>query len=110
MARTAYNGVNLSVLKDKINTIEKLTQDVKALQKDMREITASAQEMGVNIWALKIATKLQNMNPAKRNDFLLWLQVLCDVLGVWDQATLFDEPKVPQAPASGELVELFRGS
>lgn len=87
----------LTGLVGRIEAAKSVNDDARS---DLGNIYKEADDMGFNRQALKMAVKLRNMEPEKRNDYLSSLQAYCDFLGVWTQGSLFGEdPQVPSPPA-----------
>ena len=80
------------------NEIDRLKSKLDDASMDHAGVYKRAEAAGANKKALKLATQLRNMEPAKRQDYLASLDFYCRALGVFAQGDLFSDAEqgVPQ--------------
>ena len=73
MAETEVGGIDSSRLTSLIERIERLEEEKKGIQSDIRDIFAEAKGVGFDVKIMKAIIKLRKMNQADRDEqeFLL---------------------------------------
>ena len=99
---SAQAGVNLDRLVKLAERYETKQAKVAELRGDVGSVIKEVEDLGFNKAAFKLAVKLRNMEPEKRQDFLSSLNAYCDKLGVWAQSELFDDAAQGVGPENGK--------
>lgn len=60
----------MATVEDYITRIERLEQEKKDIQQDIKEVYMEAKANGINKKALKMAIKLRKMDPDERNNLM----------------------------------------
>ena len=68
-------GVDAPRLRSLIERIERLEEEKKELQSDIRDIFAEAKSAGFDVKALRTVLKLRKMNAADRNEQENWVAI-----------------------------------
>jgi len=73
MAETEVGGIDSTRLNSLIERIERLEEEKKGIQSDIRDIFAEAKGVGFDVKIMKAIIKLRKMNQADRDEqeFLL---------------------------------------
>jgi len=66
-------GVDAQRLRSLVERIERLEEEKKELQSDIRDIFAEAKSAGFDVKALRTVLKLRKMNAADRNEQENWV-------------------------------------
>ena len=73
MSETEVGGIAVDRLRSLIERIERLEEEKKAIQSDIRDIFAEAKGAGFDVKIMRAVLKLRKMNAADRDetDFLI---------------------------------------
>lgn len=73
MSETEVGGVNVDRLRSLIERIERLEEEKKAIQSDIKDIFAEAKSAGFDVKIMRAVLKLRKMEAADRDktDFLI---------------------------------------
>ena len=66
-------GIDASRLRSLVERIERLEEEKKELQSDIRDIFAEAKSAGFDVKALRTVLKLRKMNAADRDEQENWV-------------------------------------
>ena len=69
-------GIDISRLRSLVERIERLEEEKKELQSDIRDIYAEAKSAGFDVKALRTVLKLRKMNAADRDEQENWVATL----------------------------------
>jgi len=69
-------GIDASRLRSLVERIERLEEEKKELQSDIRDIFAEAKSAGFDVKALRTVLKLRKMNAADRDEQENWVATL----------------------------------
>lgn len=69
-------GIDASRLRSLVERIERLEEEKKELQSDIRDIYAEAKSAGFDVKALRTVLKLRKMNAADRDEQENWVATL----------------------------------
>ena len=69
-------GIDASRLRSLVERIERLEEEKKELQSDIRDIFAEAKSAGFDVKALRTVVKLRKMNAADRDEQENWVATL----------------------------------
>lgn len=69
-------GIDTSRLRSLVERIERLEEEKKELQSDIRDIYAEAKSAGFDVKALRTVLKLRKMNAADRDEQENWVATL----------------------------------
>ena len=69
-------GIDASRLRSLVERIERLEEEKKELQSDIRDIFAEAKSAGFDVKALRTVLKLRKMNAAARDEQENWVATL----------------------------------
>lgn len=81
------NGVASSQIRSLVERIERLTEEKKAIQTDIKEVYGEAKSHGFDTKALREVVKLRAMDPAERQEQLAMVDLYLAALG---QASFLD--------------------
>lgn len=69
-------GIDTSRLRSLVERIERLEEEKRELQSDIRDIYAEAKSAGFDVKALRTVLKLRKMNAADRDEQENWVATL----------------------------------
>ncbi|MBR6356304.1 MAG: DUF2312 domain-containing protein [Alphaproteobacteria bacterium] len=69
-------GIDASRLRSLVERIERLEEEKRELQSDIRDIYAEAKSAGFDVKALRTVLKLRKMNAADRDEQENWVATL----------------------------------
>ena len=78
--KTEIGGVAVDRLRSLIERIERLEEEKKGIQGDIRDIFAEAKSAGFDVKALRTVLKLRKMNAADRDEQEGWVAVFREAL------------------------------
>lgn len=92
------NGVASSQIRSLVERIERLTEEKKAIQTDIKDVYGEAKSHGFDTKALREVVKIRSMDKAERQEQLAMVDLYLSALG---QADLLD-PAVQDSIQSGD--------
>ena len=79
---TEVGGVAVDRLRSLIERIERLEEEKKGIQSDIRDIFAEAKSAGFDVKAMRTVLKLRKMNAADRDEQELVVETYCKDLDI----------------------------
>ena len=76
IVETEVGGIDAPRLRSLIERIERLEEEKRELQSDIRDIFAEAKSAGFDVKALRTVLKLRKMNAADRDEQENWVATL----------------------------------
>lgn len=97
---TATGRITDERLRGFMNEIDQATEALQSEKQAIKDVVDTAKGVGVHTGALKAALRLSKKSAGEQNDFLMWFQRCCEILGVGHQREMFEEPQ------SGNVVSI----
>lgn len=82
MSNNETSGLAVDRLSSLIERIERLEDEKKAIDSDIRDIFAEAKSAGFDVKIMRTIIKLRKMNAADREEQELLLQTYCNALDI----------------------------